>query len=116
VLLEYTEADEQYVNMMLRKSAMRTLTKHRKNPTPPKPPVLINPEIDNILSAIEIRVGINKDPIEPVKNCRKCYFTSAFRIIGHDWYSLCTNFARASDLQRGKWVHCKSNLSCWREP
>jgi hypothetical protein len=114
VLLEYSEADEQYVNMMLRKTAMRPLTKHRKNQPPIKPPVLINPEIDNILSSIEIKMGITKSPIESIKNCRKCYFKSAFRMIGNDWYTLCTNVARASHMQRGKWVHCESNLSCRR--
>ncbi|MFW9886576.1 MAG: hypothetical protein ACFFER_00225 [Candidatus Thorarchaeota archaeon] len=32
VLVESTEADEQYLKMMLRKTAMRTSAKHRKHP------------------------------------------------------------------------------------
>jgi hypothetical protein len=116
VLLEFTEADEQYVNMMLRKSAMRTLAKHKKNIPPQTPPPTINPEFDSMLSAIEARMGLLDAPIGPIKNCRKCYFSSSFRIIGDNWYSLCTNVARASGLPHGKWVHCESNLSCWREP
>ncbi|MFW9802590.1 MAG: hypothetical protein ACFFFC_08065 [Candidatus Thorarchaeota archaeon] len=120
-LLEFTEADERYVNMMLRKTAMRTLTKHRKNPQlsgPPavKPEVHIDPEIDRMLHAIETKMGLHRTPVVPIRNCRKCYFSSAFRMIGNDWYSLCTNIARAPSLQRGKWVHCESNLSCWRAP
>jgi hypothetical protein len=116
VLLEFTEEDKQHVNMMLRKSAMRTLAKHRKNPLPQKPLSIINPEIDSILSAIETKMGLHKAPIRPIQNCRKCYFSAAFRIIGIDWYSLCTNIARTSGMPRGKWVHCESDLSCWREP
>ena len=116
VLLEFTEADEQYVNMMLRKSARRTLERYKKNPLPETPQPAINPELDRMLSAIEARMGLINAPIGPIKNCRKCYFSSSFRIIGNNWYSLCTNIARASGLPRGKWVHCESNLPCWREP
>jgi hypothetical protein len=116
VLLEFTKEDEKYVNMMLRKSAMRTLTKHRKNPPPERLPVLIDPEIDSILSTIEARMGFQKAPIEPIKNCHKCYFSAASRFVGTDWYSLCTNVATTAGMPRGKWVHCESNLSCWRAP
>jgi hypothetical protein len=121
VLLEFTEADEQYVNMMLRKTAMRTLAKHRKNPQRPGPPaakpeIHVGTEIDRMLHAIEAKMGIHKAPVVPIRNCRKCYFSSAFRIVANDWYSLCTNIARATGLRRGKWVHCESNLSCWRAP
>jgi hypothetical protein len=120
-LLEFTEADEQYVNMMLRKTAMRNLTKHRTNPQrlsplAAKPEIHVDPEIDRMLHAIEAKMGIHKAPVVPIRNCRKCYFSSAFRIVANDWYSLCTNIARATGQYRGKWVHCESNLSCWRAP
>ena len=59
VLLEFTEADERYVNMMLRKSAMRTLTKYKKNPPPQTPAPAVNPELDSMLSAIEARMGLS---------------------------------------------------------
>ncbi|MHA2021219.1 MAG: hypothetical protein ACW96N_05860 [Candidatus Thorarchaeota archaeon] len=116
VLLEFTEADEQYVNMMLRKSAMRTLARHKKIPAPQTFQPAINPELDSMLSAVEAKMGLINAPIVPIKNCRKCYFSSSFRIIGNNWYSLCTNVARASGLPRGRWVHCESNLPCWRRP
>jgi hypothetical protein len=116
VLLEFTEEDEQYVNMMLRKSAIRTLERHKKKHLPEPTQSAINPELDSMLSAIEARMGFLNAPIDPIKNCRKCYFSSSFRIIGANWYSLCTNIARASGLPRGKWVRCECNLPCWREP
>ncbi len=116
VLLEFTEEDKQYVNMMLKKSAMRTLERYKKNHLPEPTQSAINPELDSMLSAIEVRMGLLNAPIGPIKNCRKCYFSSSFRIIGDNWYSLCTNIARASGLPRGKWVRCESNLPCWREP
>ncbi|MHA1962258.1 MAG: hypothetical protein ACW99U_18800 [Candidatus Thorarchaeota archaeon] len=113
---EFTKDDEEYVNMMLKKSAIRRLQKHRKNPPPKKNPPLIDPEIDELLSKIETKVGIIKGEVKPIKNCRKCYFSKSFRIIGVEWYCLCSNIAKVAGQSRGKWVHCESNLKCWRKP
>jgi hypothetical protein len=115
-LLEFTEEDEKYVNMMLKKEARRTLQKYRKNPQPKAKPVLIDPEIDRALAAIEARMGHVKGSIEPIKNCRKCYFSTSIRVIGTDWYCQCTNVAKSSGKQGWKLVHCQSDLPCWREP
>lgn len=116
VLLEYTEEDEKYVNMMLKKSARRKLEQCRRNPLPKERPSLIDPEIENLLIGIETKLGLHKAPIEPIMNCRKCYFSSSFRLIGTNWYCLCTNIGRTPHQSSGKWVHCENNLPCWRAP
>lgn len=112
-LLEFTEEDEEYVNMMLRKEALRTLQRIRDGPRPKQAPSLIDPEIDKVLTQIEAKLGLIKDPI---KNCRKCYFSTSFWTIGINWYCFCTNIARTPYSTKGMWIRCKSNLKCWREP
>ncbi|MHA1908165.1 MAG: hypothetical protein ACW98Y_12775 [Candidatus Thorarchaeota archaeon] len=116
VLFEFTSEDEDYVNMMLKKSAMRTLRKHRKTAPRPEEPVPIDPEIDKLLTQIEKKVGIQPDSVKPIKNCRKCYFSKSLRVIGTDWYCQCSNVAKSSGKLGWTWVHCESNLPCWRVP
>jgi len=117
VLFEFTSEDEKYVNMMLKKSARRTIEKHRKDaPPPPKESISIEAEMDELLTEVERKVGIRSDVIEPIKNCRKCYFAKSVRVVGADWYCQCSNVAKSSGQTGWKWVRCESNLSCWREP
>jgi hypothetical protein len=117
VLFEFTSEDEAYVNMMLKKSAKRTIQKHRKDkPLPTKKPPPIDDELDEMLIEVEKKVGIKSTATEPIKNCRKCYFSKSFRVIGVDWYCHCANVARSSGKAGWTWVHCESSLPCWREP
>jgi hypothetical protein len=117
VLFEFTSEDEAYVNMMLKKSARRTVQKHRKDkPLPTKEPLFIDDELDEMLIEVEKKAGIKSTATEPIKNCRKCYFSRSFRVIGVDWYCHCANVARSSAKAGWSWVRCESNLSCWREP
>ena len=115
-LFEFTEEDKEYVNMMLRKETVRKLQRLRKNPMPKEEPSLIDPEIDKALGEIEAKMGIAENPIQPIKNCRKCYFSKSFRLIGKEWYCQCTNVARSSLMLRWIWIRCESDLSCWRAP
>ena len=117
VLFEFTEDDEEYVSMMIKKSARRTLQKHRKErPQPQKEQPPIDDELDEMLTEVERKVGIRSDFLEPIKNCRKCYFSKSVRVIGIDWYCQCSNVAKSSGKTGWTWVRCESNLPCWREP
>ncbi len=117
VLFEFTSEDEDYVNMMLKKTAKQTLRKHRKEYVPSKENIpTLDHELDELLTAVEKKAGILPSSVEPIRNCRKCYFSTSFRIVGTDWYCQCTNVARTSGKIGWIWVHCESNLSCWRKP
>ena len=116
VLFEFTAEDEEYVNMMLKKSAKRTLQKHRKDaPHPPKESPLIDPEMEELLTQVEKKAGLRTSSIDPIRNCRKCYFSKSLRVVGTDWYCQCSNVAKSSGKLGWTWVHCESNLPCWRE-
>ncbi|MFW9787877.1 MAG: hypothetical protein ACFFE2_16925 [Candidatus Thorarchaeota archaeon] len=117
VLYEFTAEDEEYVNMMLKKSARRTLQKHRREiPVIAKEQPLIDPEMDELLTAVEKKVGIRPAEITPIKNCRKCYFSKSIRVVGNEWYCQCSNVAKSTGKLGWTWIRCESNLSCWREP
>jgi hypothetical protein len=117
VLFEYTSEDDEYVNMMLKKSAKRTLQRHIKESPPAlEEPSTIDEEMNELLTEVERKAGIRSDVIEPIKNCRKCYFSRSVRVIGTDWYCQCSNVARSSGKAGWKWLRCESDLPCWREP
>ncbi|MGD9395198.1 MAG: hypothetical protein PVJ05_02100 [Candidatus Thorarchaeota archaeon] len=115
VLFEFTSEDEDYVNMMLKKSARRTLQRLKKDSSqPPKESPPFDTELDEMLAAVEKKAGIQPAEIEPIKNCRKCYFSKSLRVIGTEWYCQCSNVAKLSGKLGWKWVRCESNLPCWR--
>ena len=119
-LCTWTDEDQAYVDKMLWKEATRNFKKMMDN-RPEKEPTPKSehhfPELDNMITELEIRTGNKKGLISPIRNCRKCYFAIAVRSIGLNWFVKCSNVAKSHNHAPGHfWILAKSNLPCWRSP
>lgn len=118
-LFTWTDEDQAYVNKMLMKDARKNLRKKidaipKKEPEPSEHPF---PELNKMVTELEIKTGNKKGPINPIKNCRKCYFATSVRLFGLNWFIKCSNVARScSHDPKHPWILARSNLPCWRDP
>ncbi len=100
-LYTWTDEDQAYVDMMLKKNIKQNFGKRIYTPFKEKPQLLEYPE---------------KSSVTPIRNCRKCYFAVAVRTLGLNWFVKCSNIARSCGLNSDHpWILAKSNLPCWRE-
>ncbi len=75
------------------------------------------PELNKMVAELEFRAGNKKDQINPIRNCRKCYFASSVRLFGLNWFIKCSNVARSrSQDPKHPWILARSNLPCYRAP
>ncbi|TFG34063.1 hypothetical protein EU527_05115 [Candidatus Thorarchaeota archaeon] len=100
--------DEEYVAMMLKKEALKTLQKHRKDvPTTPfespgkrtqkpEPPVV-------------------SGKLSIVKRCQNCYYCIGSHTINSSVWCHCTNPGRSIEEEMTKsWIKSRLNLPCWK--
>lgn len=114
----WTDEDQAYVDKMLWKSATRNYRRliDKASKKEPEPSEHHFPELEKMVTDLEIKTGNKKGPITPIKNCRKCYFAAAVRTYGLNWYIRCSNVAKSRGHRRDyPWIIAKSNLPCWRD-
>ncbi len=102
-------SDTEFVDYLLKRKAKRnarqTLDRYRKDEPLPTPP-----EISPVKEEDQTR------KISPIKTCRNCYFCTNFRVIGVDWYAICSNTGRSRSAEGSRlWIKAERNLSCWRK-
>ncbi len=98
--------DEDYVNMMLKKDARRTIEKHRKDEpvkqSEKSPKKNIGPPVIS-------------EKLSTIKRCQNCYFSIREKKIGGSYWCQCTNPGRSTDvICKGSWVKSQLNLPCWK--
>lgn len=99
-LYTWTDEDQAYVDMMLKKNIKQNFGKRIITPSKEKPQLFEYPK---------------KSSITPIKNCRKCYFAASVRTFGLNWFVKCSNIARSrSHNSDHPWILAKRNLPCWR--
>ena len=95
-------ADTEFIDYMLKRRARQTLEKYRKG----APPVV----------SLKTSTEEPSSGISSIKTCRSCYFCTNFRVIGVDWYAVCSNTGRSKRAEGSRlWVKAEHNLPCWRQ-
>lgn len=95
--------DEDYVSMMLKKDARRTIEKHRKDET-----------VDQS-SKKKSEPPVISEKLSTIKRCQNCYFSVREKKIGGSFWCQCTNPGRSTDvICKGSWVKSQLNLPCWK--
>jgi hypothetical protein len=111
----WTQDDQDYLDRITRRNLKLMIQEHRAAlegttaSSEYSSGVFIYPGLEEALSRLEEKVGLRESRIEPIKNCRKCYFATSTRVLSTMWYCFCTNRAPA------RFVIARSNLSCWRK-
>lgn len=118
-LYTWTEEDQQYVEQITRRD-LRLKIEERSRTAPEqqvttaadsgpleRPP--ISRRTEEILTRLDVTVGVRRTRIEPIKSCRKCYFAARTRVLNTVWYCFCTNRPPA------RFVVARVNLPCWRK-
>lgn len=95
--------DEDYVSMMLKKDARRTIEKHRKD------------EPVDQSSKKKSEPPVISEKLSTIKRCQNCYFSVREKKIGGSFWGQCTNPGRSTDvICKGSWVKSQLNLPCWK--
>ncbi len=117
-IYRWTEEDQEYLDQITKRNLRLKIEAHRSDPEPRCDsdaeylvPGLyyLNEEIEEGLVKLEEKAGLRESRIEPIKNCRKCYFATSTRVLNTVWYCFCTNRPPA------RFVVARSNLPCWRD-
>ena len=95
--------DEDYVSMMLKKGARRTIDKHRRNePVDQSPKKKSEPPVIS-------------EKMPTVKRCQNCYFSVQEKKLSGSYWCHCTNIGRSTNVvSKGSWVKSQLNLPCWK--
>ncbi len=95
--------DEDYVSMMLKKGARRTIDKHRRNE-----PVDQSPKKKS-------KQPVISEKMSTVKRCQNCYFSVQEKKLSGSYWCHCTNIGRSTNVvSKGSWVKSQLNLPCWK--
>lgn len=100
--------DEEYVTMMLKKEARKTVQKYRK---------------DEPLEVSEKPLKKTKKPDLPVvsektsviRRCQNCYYCVGSHSLGGSVWCHCTNPGRSAEEEMSQsWIKSRINLPCWK--
>ncbi len=96
-------SDDDYVSMMLKKDARKTIEKHRRDE-----PVKQSPKKKSEPPVIS-------EKIAPMKRCQNCYFSVKEKKLGGSIWCHCTNPGRSTNIDsKGSWVKSQLNPPCWK--
>jgi hypothetical protein len=111
----WTKEDQEYLDQITKRNLKLVIQEHMAalgtstTGSQYSPGSFVDPDIEEALTRLEERVGLTESRIEPIKNCRKCYFATSTRVLNTMWYCFCTNRAPA------RFVTARGNLPCWRK-
>jgi len=95
--------DDDYVSMMLKKDAKKTIEKHRRNE-----PVKQSPKKKS-------EPPVVSEKIATMKRCQNCYFSVKEKKLGGSIWCNCTNPGRSTNIDsKGSWVKSQLNPPCWK--
>lgn len=95
--------DDDYVSMMLKKGARRTIEKHRRDE-----PIDQTPKKKSEQPVIS-------EKMSTVKRCQNCYFSVQEKKLSGSYWCHCTNPGRSTNVvSKGSWVKSQLNLPCWK--
>jgi len=95
--------DDDYVSMMLKKDAKKTIEKHRRDE-----PVKQSPKKKS-------EPPVVSEKIATMKRCQNCYFSVKEKKLGGSIWCNCTNPGRSTNIDsKGSWVKSQLNPPCWK--
>ena len=98
--------DDDYVSMMLKKDARRTIEKHRRDEPVKQSEKSPKKNIEPLVIS---------EKLSAIKRCQNCYFSVREKKIGGSYWCHCTNPGRSTDvICKGSWVKSQLNLPCWK--
>ncbi|MCK5263967.1 MAG: hypothetical protein KAR03_00025 [Candidatus Thorarchaeota archaeon] len=98
--------DDDYVSMMLKKDAKKTLEKYRRDEP------IEEPEESAKKKSAQ---PVISEKMSTVKRCQNCYFSVQEKKLSGSYWCHCTNIGRSTNVvSKGSWVKSQLNLPCWK--